>query len=127
MLVDLEKDILMQDNQNHKDEIKELQQLIMKASNFAHHQGQTAASNTTLSLDIMKPRLISSIFQIEDQIDQNYKYSTTDLNNEFGETLDDFDDFDDFDEFDDRNDDENKNNHESQIINTKMNEGIQKE
>jgi len=124
MLVDLEKDILMQDNQNHKDEIKELQQLIMKASNFAHHQGQTAASNTTLSLDIMKPRLISSIFQIEDQIDQNYKYSTTDLNNEFGETLD---DFDDFDEFDDRNDDENKNNHESQIINTKMNEGIQKE
>jgi len=124
MLVDLEKDILMQDNQNHKDEIKELQQLIMKASNFAHHQGQTAASNTTLSLDIMKPRLISSIFQIEDQIDQNYKYSTTDWNNEFGETLD---DFDDFDEFDDRNDDENKNNHESQIINTKMNEGIQKE
>jgi len=124
MLVDLEKDILMQDNQNHKDEIKELQQLIMKASNFAHHQGQAAASNTTLSLDIMKPRLISSIFQIEDQIDQNYKYSTTDLNNEFGETLD---DFDDFDEFDDRNDDENKNNHESQIINTKMNEGIQKE
>jgi len=124
MLVDLEKDILMQDNQNHKDEIKELQQLIMKASNFAHHQGQTAASNTTLSLDIMKPRLISSIFQIEDQIDQNYKYSTTDLNNEFGETLD---NFDDFDEFDDRNDDENKNNHESQIINTKMNEGIQKE
>jgi len=123
MLVDLEKDILMQDNQNHKDEIKELQQLIMKASNFAHHQGQTAASNTTLSLDIMKPRLISSIFQIKDQIDQNDKYSTTDLNNEFGETLDDFDDFDDFD---DCYDDENKNNHESQIINTKMNEGIQK-
>ena len=63
MLVDLEKDILMQDNQNHKDEIKELQQLIMKASNFAHHQGQTAASNTTLSLDIMKPRLIQVFFK----------------------------------------------------------------
>jgi len=59
MLVDLEKDVLMQGNQNYKDEIKDLQLLKMKASYFA--QDQTAAPNTTLSSDIMKPRLISSI------------------------------------------------------------------
>jgi len=70
MLVDLEKDIQMQGNQNHKEEIKDLQKLMMKASNFAHHHGQTAASNTTLSSDIMKPRLISSILQIDHQIEK---------------------------------------------------------